>query len=905
MFARRVRGLPSQGRLCRYVSAVLLLVLLSILSDGATAGKTVQEKLDAHRFPKLWNDLELGGLEDLTWTYYDQCSPPQPGADLDLIPWWDIISLDVEVMENSPAKLAEMRLANPDLVVLSYWGAVLWSTSDQSCSGWNEIRCSFGTRIEDDWYVYDSQGSRVFAFSNYLCSSYLMDIRSDWQTEVPSFLHTDVLSSDLWDGIFFDWIEDAVCWCADDIDLDRDGTPDACSTVDSVFLTGRQAMLDACRVLEGNGTLLIGNGGWCGTTAVYSSALNGMLIEDFAYAVDWPGPLERVRQMLEDGVPPEVCALLSTGRHDNYQELRYGLCSALMLGCYFAYDGHQNCDVGGAPAPCGHHATWWYDEYSINASGWPTGDASSKGYLGDPLGPAYAAGNPSILLETALETGTPQADTVAWRRDFEHGVALVNPSDSPELVILGGTYYRFHGIQDPVTNDGAAVTQMTVPARDGLILLSDIVPASNQPPTGCAGPDQYVEVGPILFADGFEDGDAAGWEKDPASAWSVIDDGGSKVYRGVPPVLGQEATETWVQATWGDAIYQTRIKLVDDEHAGINFRAYSCGQYAVWIGHGDFALTRHIWCEDDWQVLGEAGLDSDTWHNVWTVIDGTKIQVFVDGELKVEAHDPAPLPSGTIQYFAKNTEIYLDDIVVAKPVFLNGSSSTDPNCAIGDVLSYQWEFLMKPGSSQASLSDPNTMNPVFVADVAGVYHLRLTVTDAAGEADTDSVRIYAGVDSAAVYKATAEGDVRADGTFHANEFLSGSADVAEWVHVSEFAAPGDLIVLDPACPDMYSPSQRPCSSLIAGVISSYPGVTLGHDSKTDAQALLALVGIVPVKVTNEGGPIQPGDLLVSSSTPGHAMRWSGPDPCPCSLVGKALEPMTEKEGLVLVLLTAH
>ena len=49
----------------------------------------------------------------------------------------------------------------------------------------------------------------------------------------------------------------------------------------------------------------------------------------------------------------------------------------------------------------------------------------------------------------------------------------------------------------------------------------------------------------------------------------------------------------------------------------------------------------------------------------------------------------------------------------------------------------------------------------------------------------------------------------------------------------------------------------------------------------------------------------PGDLLVTSSTPGHAMRWSGPDPCPCALVGKALEPMTDETGLILVLLMAH
>ena len=53
-----------------------------------------------------------------------------------------------------------------------------------------------------------------------------------------------------------------------------------------------------------------------------------------------------------------------------------------------------------------------------------------------------------------------------------------------------------------------------------------------------------------------------------------------------------------------------------------------------------------------------------------------------------------------------------------------------------------------------------------------------------------------------------------------------------------------------------------------GVISSRPGMVLGGTELTEGMALLALSGIVPVKVTNEGGAIRPGDLLVSSSTLG-------------------------------------
>jgi hypothetical protein len=129
--------------------------------------------------------------------------------------------------------------------------------------------------------------------------------------------------------------------------------------------------------------------------------------------------------------------------------------------------------------------------------------------------------------------------------------------------------------------------------------------------------------------------------------------------------------------------------------------------------------------------------------------------------------------------------------------------------------------------------------------------------------------------------------------------------VAEWVPVTEAAEPGTVLELDTSNPVWYRPSQTTCSALVAGVVSSEPGMVLGGAGPAEGKALLALSGIVPVKVTNEGGPIQPGDLLVSSSTPGYAMRWAGPEPCPCALVGKALEAMTGEQGVISVLLTAH
>jgi hypothetical protein len=67
--------------------------------------------------------------------------------------------------------------------------------------------------------------------------------------------------------------------------------------------------------------------------------------------------------------------------------------------------------------------------------------------------------------------------TGVYRRDFENGTILLNPSSSALTVPLGETFRRILGTADPVTNDGASVTEVTVPASDALFLIgADRVP---------------------------------------------------------------------------------------------------------------------------------------------------------------------------------------------------------------------------------------------------------------------------------------------------------------------------------------------------------------------------------------------------------------------------------------------
>jgi hypothetical protein len=154
----------------------------------------------------------------------------------------------------------------------------------------------------------------------------------------------------------------------------------------------------------------------------------------------------------------------------------------------------------------------------------------------------------------------------------------------------------------------------------------------------------------------------------------------------------------------------------------------------------------------------------------------------------------------------------------------------------------------------------------------------------------------------------ATGNVRADGAFYGAGFHSGSADVAEHINVSESVEPGDVVEIDPVNPGYFRKARTPGSRLVAGVISTDPGVVLGSNSdpvegEGDPRPLLALAGRVPVKATTENGPIEVGDLLIASSKPGYAMRAINPTSAVGAVIGKALEPLDEGEGLIMIQVT--
>ncbi len=148
------------------------------------------------------------------------------------------------------------------------------------------------------------------------------------------------------------------------------------------------------------------------------------------------------------------------------------------------------------------------------------------------------------------------------------------------------------------------------------------------------------------------------------------------------------------------------------------------------------------------------------------------------------------------------------------------------------------------------------------------------------------------------------------GRTFANQFTTPASDFAESILTagdkSSYEA-GDVLVIDPGSTRRVDRSSEPYSTLVAGIYSTQPGMlATSHD--IDAPELadevpLAIVGIVPCKVSAENGQIQSGDLLVTSSTPGYAMKGTDRSRMLGAIVGKALGALAEGTGVIEVLVT--
>jgi hypothetical protein len=154
-----------------------------------------------------------------------------------------------------------------------------------------------------------------------------------------------------------------------------------------------------------------------------------------------------------------------------------------------------------------------------------------------------------------------------------------------------------------------------------------------------------------------------------------------------------------------------------------------------------------------------------------------------------------------------------------------------------------------------------------------------------------------------------------DGNLHCDSEAScasleirGGADLSEPFAMSDdLAEPGSVVVIDEDHPGRLKLSTQAYDTKVAGIISGAggvkPGIRMTQEDALEGGQNVALSGRVYAWVDASEGAVNPGDLLTTSDTPGHAMKASDRSKVHGAILGKAMSRLEQGRGLVLVLVS--
>jgi hypothetical protein len=156
-----------------------------------------------------------------------------------------------------------------------------------------------------------------------------------------------------------------------------------------------------------------------------------------------------------------------------------------------------------------------------------------------------------------------------------------------------------------------------------------------------------------------------------------------------------------------------------------------------------------------------------------------------------------------------------------------------------------------------------------------------------------------------------EGNVEVTGniglTGPGSDIRLGNADCAEDFDVcgAHRVEPGTVMVL--GVDGTLFESQQAYDTRVAGVVSGAgdykPAIVLDSRKTAGNRHPIALLGKVFCKVDAQFCPIEVGDLLTTSPTPGHAMVAREPARAFGTVIGKALRPFSSGMGVIPILVT--
>ncbi len=365
-----------------------------------------------------------------------------PASEVQNLAKWDLLILDMENQVTSPDKIKKIRQLHPGIKILAYV-----TSQEIKNNNLGIMRAKLKSGISDNWYLRRSNGDKITFWpgTTMLNPTDICPTNNGqrWNDYLANFMNNEVLSTGLWDGIFYDNAWGDLTWfTGSNVDLNLDGQPD--SDINKHWNTGMTALFNTTRDLSGANYVIVGNA----MTREYANNLNGMMYENFQNQI-WHDVMYAIKTEMNGSLKPRIIIINAntnnTNNKQDYRTMRYGLGSALVGGAYYSFDyGDQD-----------HGQTWWYDEYDVN--------------LGNPVSEA-----------TTID-GKTQINEDIWRRDYENGLALVNSTGNDQTINLGEDYEKIIGKQDPSINDGSIVDRVKLNAHDGLVLRKVVQNLFNTP----------------------------------------------------------------------------------------------------------------------------------------------------------------------------------------------------------------------------------------------------------------------------------------------------------------------------------------------------------------------------------------------------------------------------------------
>ncbi len=190
---------------------------------------------------------------------------------------------------------------------------------------------------------------------------------------------------------------------------------------------------------------------------------------------------------------------------------------------------------------------------------------------------------------------------------------------------------------------------------------------------------------------------------------------------------------------------------------------------------------------------------------------------------------------------------------------------------------------------------------------AGIYSdvtVRITA-----RGTTDNYLIYA-EDGGRKFSVDDDGHTySASGASFTTVQIRGGADIAEPFNIAsaQSVEAGMVVAIDPENPGELRLADSAYDRTVAGIVSGAgdvnPGMLLRQEgTKADGNVPVALTGRVYAWVdADANGSIEPGDLLTTSPTLGHAMKATDRKRSHGAILGKAMSRLEKGKGLVLAL----